>query len=315
MTIDRRNFLKSSAVLGAVKAFAADAQRYQVGISNITGGGWEKDLFLSYREAREVGFHYVETHVDQIQQLGYYPDKPRELQQKMDEIGLKFANISNGPPLNTHFDDPTQHQKIFEDYLQLIRFNKNFGLTHLKINPGPRRPTGTSQEDLKYIADGFEGVGRRLAAEGVKFAPHPHLGTHYLFRNEIDFVMKHTDPKHVWMTVDTGHITMAGMDVVELARAYGHRVVEFHLKDTKRETLGGSKTPLENGAVPKYLWSFPLGTSGGVDFVGLKAHLDEIAWKGWMVVELETATPPERPPKVCARISKQYLEQTLKLMA
>lgn len=42
----------------------------------------------------------METHVDQIRELGYYPDKPKELQQKMGEIGLKFANISNDPPLN-----------------------------------------------------------------------------------------------------------------------------------------------------------------------------------------------------------------------
>lgn len=55
---------------------------------------------------------------------------------------------------------------------------------------------------------------------------------------------------------------------------------------------------------------FPLGT-GGVDFPALKAHLDSIQWKGFLVVELDTS--PFRPPKESARITDTYIENTLKI--
>jgi sugar phosphate isomerase/epimerase len=55
---------------------------------------------------------------------------------------------------------------------------------------------------------------------------------------------------------------------------------------------------------------FPLG-NGGVDFPGLKAHLDKIGWQGWLTVELDTS--PWRAPKESARISKDYIEKTLKI--
>jgi hypothetical protein len=43
----------------------------------------------------------------------------------------------------------------------------------------------------------------------------------------------------------------------------------------------------------------------------LKAHLDRIAWKGWLTVELDSS--PQRPPKESARISRDYLVNTLGL--
>jgi len=310
MTIDRRDFLKSSALLAA-QAFAAASPRYRVGITTNTRGGWESDVFLSFREAREVGYHNVETFMHYFVKLGLY-DKPKELQKKMDDLGLNFVTISNGAPMETSFEDPAKHNQIYEDHLRLVRFIKNFGCTHLKINLGRRRPTGTTDEDLKHMAAALEDLGRRIRAEGVKFAVHAHMWSQFENRHEIDFIMKNTDPKHVWFVLDTGHITMAGIDPVELARALGHRIVEFHMKDTKPENRGGAKTRLEKMDGINDPCFFPLG-KGGVDFPGLQAQLDKIGWQGWLTVELDTS--PWRPPKESARISREYLEKTLQVQA
>ena len=310
MTMDRRDFLKSSALLAA-QAFAAASPRYRVGITTNTRGGWENDVFLSFREAREVGYHNVETFIHYFVKLGLY-DKPQELQKKMDDLGLKFVTISNGAPMETGFEDPAKHNRIYEDHLRLVRFIKNFGCTHLKINMGRRRPPGTTDEDLKHMATALEELGRRIRGEGVKFAVHAHMWNQFENRHEIDFIMKNTDPKHVWFVLDTGHITMAGIDPVELARTLGHRIVEFHMKDTKPENRGGAKTRLEKMDGINDPCFFPLG-NGGVDFPGLKAQLDKIRWQGWLTVELDTS--PWRPPKESARMSREYLEKTLHLQA
>jgi inosose dehydratase len=114
----------------------------------------------------------------------------------------------------------------------------------------------------------------------------------------------------VFFVLDTGHITMAGIDPVELTRALGHRIVEFHLKDVMPEHRGGAKVRRERNDPMKDPIFFELG-KGGVDFPGIKAHLDKIGWRGWLTVELDSS--PSRPPKESARMSRKYIERTLKI--
>ncbi len=87
--------------------------------------------------------------------------------------------------------------------------------------------------------------------------------------------------------------------------------MEFHLKDTKPEDRGGTKhVPGREVDQMKNPYFFPLG-NGGVDFLALKAHLDSIEWRGFLVVELDTS--PWRPPKESARITANYIQNTLKI--
>jgi inosose dehydratase len=85
-------------------------------------------------------------------------------------------------------------------------------------------------------------LGKRIyEEEGMRFGPHAQLGSQFQNQHEIEFVMAHTDPKYVGFVLDTGHITMAGMDPLALANSLGHRVVEFHLKDTSAADRGGTR--------------------------------------------------------------------------
>ena len=101
---------------------------------------------------------------------------------------------------------------------------------------------------------------------------------------------------------------MAGIDPLELTRAYASRIIEFHLKDVRPENRGGARQRRERNDVMKDPIFFELG-KGGVDFPGIKAHLDKIGWQGWLTVELDSS--PYRPPKKSARISRDYIEKIL----
>src|SRR3954447_7733353 len=273
----RRTMLKASAAAIISRLFAADRDCYKIGYTTNTVGGWEKDMFQSFRDAHDVGYHYVETFMHYFVELGLY-DKPKEVTKRMDDIGVQFVTISNGAPMETRFEDPTKHAQIYEDHLKLVRFIRNFGCDHLKINMGRRRPEGTTDEDLKHMADALQELGRRIRREGIRFGVHAHMWSQFENRREIEYVMSHTDPKDVGFVLDTGHISMAGIDPVELARTLGHRVVEFHIKDVKPENRGGAKTHLAKMDGVNDPCFFPLG-SGGVDFPGLKSYLDLIQWK------------------------------------
>ena len=50
--------------------------------------------------------------------------------------------------------------------------------------------------------------------------------------------MKLTDPKYVWLTADTSHLTLGGMDPVAIIKEFWPRVAEIHYKDAPRHLRG-----------------------------------------------------------------------------
>ena len=311
--MNRREFLLSASASAVVvkNIFGAEPSRYRIGYTSNTRGGWEGDPFVGFREAREAGFQWVEHFATSFNE--YYPDKVAELKKRLDDIGVGIVAITGGRRGgDTHFEDPARRQAVIENHLGVVRFSKKLGADHQKTNMGTRRTEGTSAEDLKHMAETLAEFGRRIVEEeGIRFGVHAHLGSQFQNQNEIDYIMENADPKHVGFVLDTGHITTAGMDPVALARRLGHRIVEFHLKDTKPEDRGGTKhVPGPQVDQMKDPYFFPMG-HGGVDFVGLKAHLDSIKWQGFLVVELDTS--PWRPPKESARITASYIQNTLNI--
>jgi sugar phosphate isomerase/epimerase len=315
--LNRREFLlaASATALSVQRIFGADP-RYKIGYTTNTRGAdpattWSDDPFKGFREAHEVGFNYVEAFATALSD--FYPKDAAGLQKRIDEIGVKFVAITGGARGgSTSFEDPAQREAVIENHLGVVRFSKEFGADHQKTNLGRRRPEGTTQEDLKNISATVEILGRRsLEEEGIPFGVHAHLGNQLQNLNEINYIMANTDPKHVRFVLDTGHITMAGIDPLALAKKLGNRVVEFHLKDTKPEDLGGTKNvPPPSADQIKDPHFFPMG-NGGVDFMALKAYLDSIQWKGFLVVELDTS--PWRSPKESARITAKYIQNTMKI--
>ena len=109
--LTRRDFLGAGAGVMAASRLEA-AARFRVGITTNTRGGWEKDVLLSFREASEVGYHYVETFYNNV--LPWW-DKPQELKKILDGLNLKFTTVSNGGPMKMQFEDPAQRAQLVEE--------------------------------------------------------------------------------------------------------------------------------------------------------------------------------------------------------
>jgi len=323
-------------------------QQFRVGYTTNTRGGWEGSPFVGISEGREVGFRYFEIFGSsfgatpdgfepaprdtqamkawpdgyswkypkgaRVKREVYYPDRWEALQHRMYEIGAQFTAITGGAAGGSvAFHDPAQRQAVVDNHFNMTRFSRRFGCDHQKTNTGPRKqPNGTPLEDLKEIARTCELLGKRIREElGMKFGVHAHLGSQIQDERETMYLMENTKPENVQFVLDTGHITMAGMDPVALAKKLGNRVIEYHFKDTKREDKGGTKNvPKPDRDMMNDPYFYPMG-EGGVDFPAIVAYLKSINWRGHLNVELDTS--PWRPPKESARITANYIRNTLKI--
>lgn len=135
-------------------------------------------------------------------------------------------------------------------------------------------------------------------SRGLAASFHPHISTYVEAAWEVDRLLGTTD---VTLTLDIGHMALAGADPVQCARDWSSRIDHIHIKDARLEVLHRAKearrTDFDNW------WAdvcVPLGT-GDVDIEGVLAALVTQAYDGWLVIEQDRApTSVEELPAVAA---------------
>lgn len=124
--------------------------------------------------------------------------------------------------------------------------------------------------------DAVERAVERARVRGFEPTFHPHMGTRVQAVEEIERLLEGTTSG---LLLDTGHLTAAGGDAVEAARAWRGRIDHLHVKDVRLDVLRAARDWDEawrGGAFCE------LG-SGDVDLEGVLAELD--GYSGWLVVE------------------------------
>ena len=107
--------------------------------------------------------------------------------------------------------------------------------------------------------------------------------------------MESTDPERVSLLLDTGHIAFAGGDPVEMIEKFGPRIKHVHFKDLRAEVEEAAETEQLSflQAVKRGVFTVP--GDGRIDFVPIIEALNEIDYRGWIVVEAEQ-DPALAPP-------------------
>ncbi|UFS99009.1 TIM barrel protein [Nocardia huaxiensis] len=134
------------------------------------------------------------------------------------------------------------------------------------------------------------GLIRDAAREhGLRATVHPHVGTHVETAAEVERFLTDSD---VELCLDTGHLLIGGTDPVALAGKYADRIGHIHLKDVRpalaEEVRSGRLEYSE--AVRRGLY-VPLG-DGDVDIAALVRAVDAAGYRGWYVIEQDTALNP-----------------------
>jgi len=98
------------------------------------------------------------------------------------------------------------------------------------------------------------------------------------------------------LCVDTGHLLIGGTDPLELVRQVPDRVSHVHLKDVDTAVAGQVKNGelSYRAAVSQGLYR-PLG-AGDVPVADVVHTLEASGYRGWYVLEQDTALTDDEPP-------------------
>jgi inosose dehydratase len=154
------------------------------------------------------------------------------------------------------------------------------------------RSLGWDDAGWARFADCLARVAERCRERGYEPTFHPHTATHIEAPWEIERMLERSD---VGVCVDTGHLLLGGGDPVAAVRAWGERINHVHLKDARLEVL---EAIVRDSAPVEAIWrrkAFCRLGAGDVAIDDVLASLNEIGYRGWLVVEQDIIPDPAEP--------------------
>jgi inosose dehydratase len=189
-------------------------------------------------ELVQAGYSWVE-----LGPYGYLPTDPTLL---ADELHVRGLKVSGGTVFGA-LHRPSDWDETLDAARRVAALTAALGAHHLVFLPRLFRDdkTGDFLESPTLDAEQQHGLnqaanelGKILAADyDVRLCVHPHADSHIQTQPEIERLLDGTDPEHVSLCLDTGHVAYGGGDAVDLIRRYRERIGYVHIKQMDPEIL------------------------------------------------------------------------------
>ncbi|MFF9000930.1 myo-inosose-2 dehydratase [Streptomyces achromogenes] len=247
-----------------------------------------------------------------------YPADPAVLKQALDLRGLKVSE----PWVSTYFTigEKSRTEENFKRQLEFLKevggrdiVVAEFGLSsHLQPIPVfDHRPEFTDKQwDL--LIGGLDDIGKLAADSEMRLCYHHHMGTGVQTAGDIDRLMAGTNPDHVHLLFDTGHLRFAGDDPLKTAEKHKQRIKHVHLKNVRQpvvEKVESGRLSFQEGIL-QGVFTVPGDPEGAIDFQPILSTLGEAGYEGWLVVEAEQ-NPATAHPLTYAKTARRYLAEVL----
>jgi inosose dehydratase len=254
---------------------------------------------------------------------GFMPTEPAALRRELDARGLAMV----GAFVPAALADDAAHAPAVEAALRVARLLAAVGEAQGRetkpfvvladdncrdpertrcagrIRPGQ----GLTAPQWERFARGAERVARAvLEATGLRTVFHHHCAGFVETPDEIDALLRRTDPALVGLCLDTGHCAYGGGDPLGALRAQGDRVWHVHFKDCDPAVAAAAR---HEGL--GYLEAVARGVfcelgRGQVDLSAVVAELRAHGYGGWVVVE-QDVLPGMGTPRSSARRNREVL--------
>jgi inosose dehydratase len=189
-------------------------------------------------EAERAGYEWIE-----LGPYGYLPTDPAQLRDELDRRGLRLSGGAVAAGLHRGADALKQAVEDCRAEAQLLTA---LGARHLVLLPegyteldgSLNQPADLTPEQWRNLTAGMDTLARTLHDEfDVKLVFHPHADSHVDTQPRVERFLTDTDPAHVQLCLDTGHIAYCGGDNLEIIRRFPERIGYVHLKQVDPAVL------------------------------------------------------------------------------
>ena len=247
--------------------------------------GGDTPLERVFAEARDIGFTGIELG-------GKFPRDPESLTALLARFQLTLVGGWYSASLLTR--SAREEIAALQSHLNLLKALNCRVFIHAETSNaihGDRARPLSATPRLDRLGWGPFGaklteVADYVAAQGLRFAYHHHLGTVVESGEDIERFLGSTGPS-VGMTVDTGHAALAGVDPIALIREHPQRVAHVHCKDVRGQVFRNIKTADGSFLHGVLDGMFTVPGDGDLDFKQVMQALAAIGYSGWIIVEAE----------------------------
>jgi inosose dehydratase len=273
------------------------SSKISFGYAAITWGGNDVQAI---RDISDVGFKGIQLRTSVLNE---YEKRPAALRELLAANHLTFTAFSSG---GIRIAPGTEAEEIAK-HVRNATFVRDAGGLYLQVTdsarPKDRNPTA---DDFKQLGRVMTEIAKRVTDLGVPLGYHNHMNSLGEAPDEVDRIMEASDPRYVKLELDIAHYQQGGGDPVKAIKTYRDRLLFLHIKDVEGPLAGGTGDP-------KHSYRFVELGRGRVDLPAVFATLNEIKFRGWAVVELDSVPDKTRTPKESAVVSRRYIEEKLKL--
>ena len=170
-----------------------------------------------------------------------------------------------------------------------------------------QRPQFAGDAQWREYAAKLDALARHTLSQGVRLAYHHHMGAYIETVADIDRLMSLTGPD-VGLLFDSGHITFAGGNAVDVLKRHIGRVCHVHCKDVRRDVAIEARAHDLSflNSVIKGVFTVP--GDGHIDFKAVFKLLHDNGYRGWVVVEAEQ-DPAMAPSYQYAQMGFRHLSE------
>jgi inosose dehydratase len=251
--------------------------------------GGETPLETALAEGKEIGYQGFE--------LGNkFPQDGPGLKAKLDAFGL--ACVSGWYSGHLAHDSVAHEIERCVAHMDKLRFNgvkvvvygEVAGSIQGDMNRALReRPRFADGATWQAYAERLDAFGAHLKASyGITLAYHHHMGAYVESPEDIDTLMRLTNPDKVGLLFDTGHAYYGGAtDPNALLQKHVSRVVHVHCKDVRPAVIAQARNDGWSFLQGVLAGTFTVPGDGVIDYDAVLGTLHAAGYQGWLVVEAE----------------------------
>ena len=223
---------------------------------------------------------------------GFLPTNPDEIDAILEEHKLKL--LGGFTPVVVH--DPAERDATMKYVRKTIELFKKTGATQLGSSPvytwNWDTPGALTNDEIKHMFKVLDEITLMCKDNGISNVLHPHLMTVVETKSDVERVLDGCD---VDWCLDSGHLAIGGVDILEFAKAAFDRIGHVHLKDVDlsraQSVLNRSQSIMQG--VQDGLFTV-LG-KGDVPIIELVTFLENNGYQGWYVIEQDMAITGDLP--------------------